>query len=184
MRKKIIALVFISALLSAGQAYSAPVIVLDSADVLAGDTSVNINLFIQTDASAPVDTAAFEINHITGFDLTDVSIFAPTNWFPTVNLAANKFGATDFGFPANTITDSNYHFATMTFSFADTFFDSINSVQIAFKSFDLGSDLGVVYSDVPVSGGVVSAPAVPIPGAVWLLGAGLSGLVALRRKNS
>lgn len=31
---------------------------------------------------------------------------------------------------------------------------------------------------------ISTSPAVPIPGAVWLLGAGLSGLVALRRKNS
>lgn len=33
-------------------------------------------------------------------------------------------------------------------------------------------------------GMVYTASAVPIPAAVWLLGAGLSGLVAMRRKNS
>lgn len=38
-------------------------------------------------------------------------------------------------------------------------------------------------SPMTIRGGVGDAPPVPIPGAVWLLGSGLLGLVGLRRKR-
>jgi len=183
MKKKIVTLSFIATLLSAGQAQSAPVVVLDSIDLLDGQTSVNVGLYIQTDFSSPVDSAAFEIDPVAGFNLTGVTFTAPTGWVPTVNLASHKFGATDYGWPPNTITDSNYYFASMSFSFLDSFFDTNDSVQISFKSFELADDMGMPYRNVSISGGGVNAPAVPIPGAIWLLGAGFSGLVALRRRN-
>jgi hypothetical protein len=183
MKKKIMTLSFIATLLIAGQAQSAPVVVLDSIDLLEGQTSVDVGLYIQTDFASPVDTAAFEISPVAGFNLTGVTFNAPTGWVPTVNLAANKFGATDYGWPANVITDSNYYFATMSFSFLDSFFATNDSVQISFKSFELADDMGTPYHNASISGGVVNAPAVPVPGAVWLLGAGLSGLVALRRRT-
>lgn len=183
MKKKIMTLSFIATLLIAGQAQSAPVVVLDSIDLLEGQTSVDVGLYIQTDFSSPVDSAAFEINPIAGFNLTSVTFSAPTGWIPTVNLAANKFGATDYGWPANVITDANYHFATMNYSFLGSFFDTHDSVQITFKSFELADDMGMPYQNVSIAGGAVNAPAVPVPGAVWLLGAGFSGLVALRRRT-
>ena len=38
-------------------------------------------------------------------------------------------------------------------------------------------------ADIDAVGAISSAPSVPIPGAVWLLGSGLVGLVAARRKK-
>jgi len=184
MKKGLMVVSFILASFSAGQALSAPAVVLDSVNLLAGQTTVDIGLYIQTDSSAPVDSAAFDFIPITGFDLTGVTFNKPTaDWNSTVNLATHKFGATDFGWPSIAITDSNYHFATMHYSFAGTFFDTTSSVQILFNSYDLADLAGSAYSAVPFSGGLVTAP-VPVPAAVWLLGSGLLGLIGLRRKNS
>lgn len=184
MKKIIMTLSFIAATLSAGQAMSAPAVVLDDVNLVAGQTSVAIDVYIQADVSAQVDAVYFELDPIAGFALTGVTIYQPTtDWIPTVVLGSQKFGATDYGFPSVAI-DSNYRFATMNFSFADTFFDTIPSVQISFKDYVLGDLDGMDYNSVPLSGGLVSAAPVPVPAAAWLLGSGLLGLMGLRRKGS
>jgi len=184
MKKILLTLSFITAALNAGEVLSAPGIVLDDVNLLVGQTSADIGIYIQADASAPVDSVAFEYIPIPGFDLTGVTFYKLTDdWLSTVNLSTHKFGATDFGYPSVAIEALNYHFATMHYSFAGTFFDSTSSVQILFNSYELANLAGAVYMSVPISGGLVTAP-VPVPAAVWLLGSGLLGLVGLRRKNS
>lgn len=180
MKKIIMTLSIIAASLNAGQAMSAPAIVLDDINLVAGQTTTDIRIFIQTDSSAPVDAVYFELQPIPGFDLTGVTFNTPGGWVPT--RVGNKFGATDYGWPSIPI-DSNYQFATMTYSFAGTFFDTIPSVQISFKDYVLGDLDGYDYPSVPLTGGLVTAP-VPVPAAVWLLGSGLLGLMGLRRKGS
>ncbi|MBI5557015.1 MAG: VPLPA-CTERM sorting domain-containing protein [Deltaproteobacteria bacterium] len=79
----------------------------------------------------------------------------------------------------------------LTFDVADTFnptswilsdfdgnFDTFVFNDNFFANFDVASN---TYT---ISQTEVVVPSVPVPAAVWLLGAGLSGLVALRRKNS
>jgi len=182
MKKIIMTLSFLAASLIAGQAMSAPSIVLDDINLVAGQTTADVRVFIQTDNSAPVDAVYFNLQAIPGFNLTGVTVNQPTSsWVPTV--AGDKFGATDYGWPSVAI-ESNYQFATMSFSFDSTFFDTIPSVQITFDEYVLGDLDGLDYTSVPISGGLVSAAPVPVPAAAWLLGSGLLGLMGLRRKNS
>ena len=42
---------------------------------------------------------------------------------------------------------------------------------------------GAVYNFVDISTLTITQNAVPVPGAIWLMGSGLMGIVALRRKN-
>jgi len=168
--------------LQASIVLGAPVIFLESKNIHPGDTSVEIGLFIQTDPSAPVDSATFTIADTQGIALTDVALFTPVGWVPTVNLP--KFGATDFGWPSNPITGDTL-FATLTFSFAaDLFQPGSEKRQIHFLFVELSDDEGSPYVGAmgSMEGGELAA--VPIPSTVLLLGSGLFGLVALRRKRS
>lgn len=184
MKKGLLVLSFIAATLSTGQAWSAPSVVLDDVNLVAGQTSVDIGVYIQTDNSEPVDSATFDYIPIVGFNLTGITFNKPTDdWLTTVNLTNHKFGALDYGYPSVAL-ESNYHFATMHYSFADTFFNTVSSVQILFNEYILGDSVGNVYPSVPISGGLVTAAPVPVPAAAWLLGSGLLGLMGLRRKNS
>jgi len=167
--------------------FAAPTFEIESLTVLPGATSVDVNLNIFGDLpDFPIDSAAFTINNIAGFTLTSVAFpNLPANWVPTVNVAANRFGATDFGFPANPLPEDVLPYAILSFNFASDFFTSANpSVVIDFASWVITNPVGNNYilSADQFDSGTVSL--VPIPPTIMLLGGGLIGLLALRRRRA
>ena len=159
---------------------AAPVTIsLDDIEVGFGDSGAVMPITIFASPDTPVDTAAFELAAQAVVAVTDVDIYPPANWFPTVILP--KFGATDFGYPANPIV-SEYHFADLHIAFPGDHFRPGVEERIGFSFTELGGPAGEKY-EVNLTGGNIHCPTVPIPGAVWLLGAGLIGLAGYSRKK-
>jgi len=173
--------VFLVVLLQASIAFGAPIISMSDMIIAPGQTDVDIDLTIITDATTPVDSATFTIIDIPGLTLTNVNVVPPAGWSPAVNLP--KFGASDFDWPANPIVADTL-FATLSYSFAGDFFQGGARVKVDFSFFELADDWGTPYNaaEIQVQGGNVSA--IPVPGAVLLLGSGLLGLIGIRRRMS
>jgi len=173
--------IFLVVLLQASIALAAPIISMDDMIIAPGQTAVDVGLTIITDATSPVDSATFTVIDIPGLTLTNVNVVSPAGWMPTVALP--KFGATDFGWPANPIVADTL-FATLSYSFADDFFQGGARVKVEFSFLELADDWGMPHdpAEIQVQGGNVSA--IPLPGAVLLLGSGLFGLIGIRRRMS
>ena len=177
--KKTLLVIFLVTLLQSSIVFGAPVIFLESQTIMPMTTSVDIGLFIYTDDSSPVSSATFTNDPIAGFNLTNVSAYALDNWIPTVALP--KFGSADFGWPGKPI-ESDTLFATLSFSFAENFFKFGDKVTIGFSFIELAdNDANAYDTPIEVLGGTVSC--VPIPGAVFLFGSGLLGLIGIGRKR-
>ncbi len=161
--------------------FAAPVISMDDIIVSADKSETIVPLYILTTADFPVDSVAIKIGAHSSITIDTVDIFAPTNWSPTVMLP--KFGATDFGWPPNPIT-TDYHFADLHVSFPEGHFmsDAVME-QICLSWNEIADENGGAYSNVEVRGGMLKGAPVPIPAAVWLLGAGLAGLLGFSRRN-
>jgi hypothetical protein len=162
-------------------ATAAPIVTIESISIAPGTTNFDLDVNLFTDLSSPIDSAAFQLSLPSGVTFTSAS-FAPlpSNWIPTSSTATNRFGATDFGFPANEITSSQL-FATLFFSLSPALSVAGNIFNIGFAEAELTNSLGTIYQSVTLNPGQVNV--VPIPAAAWLLGSGLVGLVLLKRRK-
>jgi len=133
--------------------------------------------------------SSLALNEIVGFEFDVVGVDAntlgltrgaavPLEWdvFPTI---ANTISGTDMSFGSFPLSAGN----VLTMTSASMF----SLGNFIFASTNPGGSYPYPFfiNESPISDGMTyTASAVPVPAAVWLLGAGLSGLVALRRKNS
>jgi hypothetical protein len=103
-------------------------------------------------------------------------------WLADSYADSTKFGAADWGpLLVNAELASLQNGTILTIDYDGTIFgfDEVQFVDLT--GFNLYPD---EISLASITDNGVTFSAVPIPGAVWLLGAGFSGLIALRRKYS
>ena len=164
--------------LGAQWAMAAPMVSMTNPSLMPGDTAVDIDLFINTDSSNPVDSATFTLDSESSSIVSGVDIYSPNGWVQTITFP--KFGSTDYGSPPNPI-ESDYKFATLHVDCSNL---NTDSATIGFSFIELADpDTATAYQDVRVSGGHVSCNPVPVPPSALLMVSGLIGLVGLGKKR-
>ena len=158
-------------------------------DIIAGENGILPgHIFIDNeDNGAGYDYAiAFTATAATAYELTGSSTTTPTTYFSSsdpwkLNNAGevqDTLSATYYGFSGSVdgtgITGGN---------------DTHNAVSIDLSGLTLGTSFVAHFTMECGNDNLMgrtdrSTPNVPIPGAVWLLGSGLLGLIGVRRKKS
>jgi len=160
-----------------------------------------LNLLVYNDTADP---DAYKINQIyfnatgnvTGLEL--VPDFFPPGWTLLNDEAAGGFGVFDFYLDGGNGNDSNLippgEFESFGFAISGTGPPFPETDFVSFSTIPPGDTVALAAAKF-IGGPADNDPdeededsafgaAVPIPGAVWLLGSGLVGLVAIRRKRS
>ncbi len=172
-------------------------------DYVAGDNQAVFDLTFSTDTDAVVSNYAFEFT----FDSSELSYVDYTNT-PISGFFPQMFGAFSWDQTAGSLDNFNAAgFAPVTVATGDYLigsftFDVTNSIADASEDFSFDTtDVmfgfiidGQTYKSANGNlDGVLStqltdiAPtssSVPVPGALWLLGSGIAGLAALRRRQA
>ena len=170
-----------------GTCFAAPTFSIDSANILPGTTDVILDFNISdVDSSDRIDSVSFDLTLSEGLSLTDVTfVNVPSGWSPAASVSNNRFGATDFGWPANPLTSDISQFAQLNFSIDPAYTTAGNIFNIDFGFYDVADaegnklQLGAESFD---AGQVQVGAAAPLPSAVILFGCGLAGMFGFRRK--
>jgi hypothetical protein len=174
-------------LLFAGTSFAAPTFSIDSTDILPGTTDVVLDFNISgVNPSDNIDSVSFDLTLSEGLSLTDVTfVNVPSGWSPAASISNNRFGATDFGWPANPLTSDISQFAQLNFSIDPAYSTAGNIFDIDFGFYDIADadgsklQLGAESFD---AGQVQVGAAAPLPSALILFGCGLAGMIGFRRK--
>jgi hypothetical protein len=148
-----------------------------TAHSLSYDTSAGFGVISASGSSPLLDSVTGnEILIVTFNRIVTVSGYGMSNWSTGSGLYTRfyKFGS-EISLPTTGGSFDTNGF--MSFSFAGTSLSINESVRFNSNGGTPNDDLRLAKLDVTVNG----AP-VPIPGALWLLGSGLIGLVTLRRR--
>jgi hypothetical protein len=175
----------IAFLLLSANSYAATTFMIESTEIVQGTTSLTLDFsIVDVDPSDNIDSMTFDLDLSDGLVLTDVAfINVPSGWQQGFNLSNNRFGATDYGWPANALESDLVPFVELYFEIDPLLAETENSfvidfafseiVDSNFSPLDLSSD-ALVAGEITV---------VPIPSAILLLCSGLFGIFAIRRNK-
>ena len=206
MKKLLVALMFIAVVAFAANASASVSLSLSPTGAQSGNTngqSISIDVFLTADTTYSVDGA----NII--FDVNPAQInasAASATWFTGAlgdlgtAYMPSFFGSGDDAIAIQAATGVNQHYSLAT---GATKIATISGLTLVNPVVNGTADIFAVLSDpddfadglLLANGSPVilnqangadyaaAAPAVPVPGAVWLLGTGLLGLIGLRRRG-
>jgi hypothetical protein len=140
---------------------------------IADPLSLSMALYSQGSTSPTGKDGAIPLNYAGIFEAYDIFL-ANYGVSSLRNFDSGDIPGWDTNFTPGTVLSIS---SPVTFSF-----DEI--VLLAGTESGLYEGQYAVHTEAIADGMIYTASAVPVPGAVWLLGAGLSGLVALRRRTS
>jgi len=159
-----------------------------------GLSSVTFDVFFNTGAAESFSIAGAGLDFL--YDTTELNNFVATNLAPTATVSELTVGALDYlffsfgpGTDLNFGPGSSNRLASLTFNVIDPAqaFDGLADFSVASQIGDPVNVFLLATGDTiqldGAAGADVGVNAVPIPGAIWLLGSGLVGMVGLKRRR-
>ena len=186
----IIALLTMAGFLSQARAAYLSVTPAGSFDAQA-ETSITYDIFFNVEAGESFSLTGWDLD--LQYDNTELANWASSNVLAG-GISESAADTLRFSFfsliPVNLATPDSYQMASVTF-------DILNPLQLfdGMADFSVLSQLGTAgasfrgfttatFTTFQLDGALgADVGAVPIPGAVWLFGSGLAGLIGLRRKK-
>jgi hypothetical protein len=149
-------------------------------DLFVGE-SINVDIYFSTDQD--LVAASWDLQ----FDPSNLAVSgtqaAGAPWLAALDSFEFASGSVKYQtgvFPPTTVTGNNNFFGSVLFECTGV---SVDTLTLANYLGFLTEDPANNVNFSPVNLGTLNQNVVPIPGAVWLLGTGLIGLVGIRRKR-
>lgn len=150
-------------------------IILGEDDILPG------HIFIDSNDNGSYDYAiAFTASSATAYTLTGSSSMAPTTYFPS----SDPWKLNTNGEVSNVLSSTYYEFAGSVDGTDITGGSGThNAISINLSGLTLGTSFSTHFTMACGNDNLIGRTNTPIPGAVWLLGSGLMGLIGVRRRR-